>query len=106
MKTLFGSLLIMVLVAACAKYSTGPAVGQIVFKLDPVTCVDSSLIDLFIDADSLGRFSFGPGTQRPFTVLAGNHTTRANAVPAGGLVWPTQNAPVTANAAHVALLAC
>lgn len=80
--------------------------GTLIFKLDPVTCVGTGAIELFVDGTSQGQYTFSPGTQKGFPVQAGPHTAGAREASAGGYVWPTQNVNVPANSTWTTLLVC
>lgn len=96
-----------VLILACGSdKSTSPKTGELIFKLDAVTCVGTGTLELYIDGTSQGQYTMSAGSQKGFTVVAGPHTAGAREVGVGGYVWATQSATVPAGSTYSAVLAC
>ena len=95
--------------AACGSDSNEPAVpttGTLIFAVDPVTCLGSGTVELFIDATSQGSYVMSGGSQRSYTVSAGTHTAGAREIGGSAYVWPTQNVTVPAAGSYTATLVC
>lgn len=83
-----------------------PAQGTLAFVLDAVTCTGSGTIELFVDGTSQGVYTYFPGNQRSFVVIAGSHTAGAREIGGGGYVWPTQSVFVPENTTYNLTMTC
>lgn len=108
MRTVLWAALVAVTLTACGgDDGTGPAPsGDVIFRVDPVTCTGQGTVELFIDGNSKGQYTMAPGSTQTFEVDAGPHALGAREIGGGGFVWPTENATVPANSSYTALLVC
>lgn len=107
MKKLFLGLTAALLIA-CGGESTAPQIGEVMFKVDGLTCTGTSSIQFFIDGSLVGQQTLSAGGQSSsaFTVDAGPHTVGARDAVSGGFVWPTSNITVPSNTSYTTTLTC
>lgn len=107
MRNLFLGLAAAVLLGCGGDKATAPQTGEVIFKIDALTCTGTSSILFFVDGSQVGQQTLSAGqSSSPFEVDAGPHALGAREAASGGYVWPTTNATVPANTSYTATLTC